>query len=58
MNTFLEASSLGGLLARMPNGFRIDRVIGDSTNKQPLLRSPHAKRPPPGGYVQTRKPDM
>ena len=28
MNTFLDASLLGGLLARMPNGFRIDRVIG------------------------------
>jgi hypothetical protein len=28
MNIFLEAGSLGGLLARMPNGFRIDRVIG------------------------------
>jgi hypothetical protein len=25
---FLEASSLGGLLARMPDGFRIDGVIG------------------------------
>ena len=24
-----------------------------STNRQPLLRSPHAKRPPPGGFVQT-----
>jgi hypothetical protein len=28
MNTFLEARSLGGLLARMLNGFRIDGVIG------------------------------
>jgi hypothetical protein len=26
MNT--DTSSLGGLLARMPNGFRIDRLIG------------------------------
>jgi len=23
-----------------------------STNKQPLLRSPHAKRPPQSGFVQ------
>jgi hypothetical protein len=29
MNTFLNASSLGGLLARMPNGFRIS---GDRRN--------------------------
>jgi hypothetical protein len=28
MNTFLEARSLGGLLAGMPNGFGIDGVIG------------------------------
>src|ERR1700730_5942887 len=28
MNTFPEARSLGGLLARLPNGFGIDRVIG------------------------------
>jgi hypothetical protein len=28
MNTFLDARVLGGLLARLPNGFRIDGVIG------------------------------
>jgi len=28
-----------------------------STNKQPLLRSPHAKRPPQSGFVQARLPD-
>ena len=28
MNTFLDSSSLGGLLARLPIGFRNDRVIG------------------------------
>ena len=29
-----------------------------STNKQPLLRSSHAKRPPQNGFVQVAKPDM
>jgi hypothetical protein len=28
MNTFLNPSTLGGLLTRMLNGFGIDRVIG------------------------------
>jgi len=28
-----------------------------SNNKQPLLRSAHAKRPPQSGFVQVGKPD-
>ena len=28
-----------------------------STNKQPLLRSSHAKRPPQNGFVQVGKPE-
>ena len=28
-----------------------------STNKQPLLRSSHAKRPPQNGFVQVAKPE-
>ena len=27
MDTFLDARSLGGVMTRMPNGFRIDREI-------------------------------
>jgi hypothetical protein len=27
MNTFLEVRSLGGVMTRMPNGFRVDGLI-------------------------------
>ena len=42
MDAFLDACSLGGVMTRMPNGVRIDRLIGAMTlisRKEPDLRS-------------------
>ena len=60
MDAFLEAGVLGGFMTCVPNGFHIDGpilaiVAGEQATNAPL---PHAKRPPPGGYVQTGKPEV
>ena len=60
MNAFLKAGVLGGFMTCLPNGFHIDGpilaiVAGEQATNAPL---PHAKRPPPGGYVQTGKPEV
>ena len=41
MNAFLEARALSGFVARVPNGFRVDRpILAIVAGKQPGARFP------------------